>query len=195
LNTQLLFSIITLFVSCAGKPCDYCVPEKYLETCPVALGFDFPVGKPNAKGYYDAQSFGKNNHLGSDWNGNGGGNSDLGDDVFAIADGVVFYSENFGGGWGNIIRIVHNIGTKTTPVYVESLYAHFDKILVSEGAIIKRGQKIGTIGNAGGIYLAHLHLEIRTQINMEIGGGYATNKTGFTDPTIFINARRPKSGQ
>lgn len=31
-------------------------------------GFDFPVGKPNAKGYIDKQPFGKNFHLGEDWN-------------------------------------------------------------------------------------------------------------------------------
>ncbi|HEY9169431.1 MAG TPA: hypothetical protein VIN72_08085 [Lutibacter sp.] len=37
----------------------------------VSDGSDFPVGKPNAKGYYDAQPFGKNRHLGSDWNGKG----------------------------------------------------------------------------------------------------------------------------
>ena len=42
---------------------------------PVAAGFDFPVGPPDAQGYYDAQSFGRNRHLGEDWNGNGGGNS------------------------------------------------------------------------------------------------------------------------
>ncbi len=29
-------------------------------------GFDFPVGKPNAKGYYNAQKFTENYHLGKD---------------------------------------------------------------------------------------------------------------------------------
>ena len=54
---------------CSGAPT---VTERGI---PVSDGFDFPVGPPDAKGYYDAQSFGKNRHLGSDWNGVGGGNT------------------------------------------------------------------------------------------------------------------------
>lgn len=34
----------------------------------IADAFDFPVGKPDAKSYYNAQPFTKNNHLGDDWN-------------------------------------------------------------------------------------------------------------------------------
>ena len=72
-----------------------------------ADGFDFPVGKPNAEGYYVAQDFRSNNHLGEDWNGKGGGNTDFGDPVYAIADGYVKLAEEFQSGWGNIIRMVH----------------------------------------------------------------------------------------
>lgn len=95
LKIQFSILVVALVTSCAGKPCDDCIPQHYLEKCQLVDGFDFPVGKPDAKGYYDAQSFGKNNHLGSDWNGNGGGNSDFGDDVFSIADGVVFLCRKF----------------------------------------------------------------------------------------------------
>jgi hypothetical protein len=49
------------------------------ENIPICDGFDYPVGKPNGKGYYNAQKFGENTHLGEDWNGVRGGNSDLGD--------------------------------------------------------------------------------------------------------------------
>ncbi len=34
----------------------------------IANAFDYPVGKPDAVGYYNAQPFGKNHHLGDDWN-------------------------------------------------------------------------------------------------------------------------------
>ena len=43
----------------------------------VADGFDHPVGKPNAEGYYMARGF-LSYHPGEDWNGVKGGNSDLG---------------------------------------------------------------------------------------------------------------------
>ncbi len=50
---------------------------------PLCDGFDFPVGKPDGKGYYRARGLRLKSprHMGEDWNGNGGGNSDLGDTV------------------------------------------------------------------------------------------------------------------
>lgn len=161
-----------------------------LAQCPLSDGFDFPVGKPNAKGYYNAQKFGRNAHLGDDWNGRGGGNTDLGDPIYAVSDGIVFFAEDVKGGWGNVVRIYHNYGTKQQPRYIESFYAHLDKILVSKNTIVKKGQKIGTIGNVNGLYLAHLHLEIRDDINLPIGRGYSKNTKGYVDPTQFIRKHR-----
>ena len=161
-----------------------------VEKCPISDGFDFPVGKPNAKKYYNAQKFGKNYHLGDDWNGVGGGNTDYGDPVYSISNGIVAYAGNLKGGWGNVVRVYHNYGSKLEPLYVESIYAHLEKILVTSGSIVKKGEKIGTIGNADGKYLAHLHLELRDKINMEIGQGYSQNTTGYLDPTIFIKNHR-----
>lgn len=150
-------------------------------------GFDFPVGKPDAKGYYNAQKFTVNNHLGDDWNGVGGGNTDLGDPIFATANGLVVFSEDVGGGWGNVIRIVH---TFPDGRQVESLYAHCDERMIHKGEIVKKGQQIGTIGTANGIYLAHLHFEIRDKVGMPIGNGYSTNTKGYVDPTKFIQNNR-----
>ena len=156
-----------------------------------ANGFDFPVGKTNAKGYYNAQKFGKNTHLGDDWNGVKGGNSDLGDSVYTIANGYVTEATNLGGGWGNVIRIVHKTsGTKWH--YVESLYAHCDKLNIKKGDWVKRGAQIGTIGNNGGMYYAHLHLELRHTPDLPLGGGYSKDTSGYLDPTWFIRQHRPK---
>ncbi len=163
-----------------------------IKRCPVGDGFDFPVGKPNAKRYYNAQKFKRNNHLGDDWNGVGGGNSDLHDPVYAIANGIVVQSKNFHGGWGRVVRILHNRGSQQQPKYVESLYAHMRTALVKQGSVVKRGQKIGTIGNANGVYWAHLHLEIRVIINKALGNGYNNHTHGFTNPTTFIKQHRPR---
>ena len=59
-----------------------------------------PIGKPGGAGYYVNRGYTPNAHMGEDWNGNGGGNSDLGDPVYATADGVVVYSEDFRRSWG-----------------------------------------------------------------------------------------------
>ncbi|WP_299251608.1 M23 family metallopeptidase [uncultured Aquimarina sp.] len=155
--------------------------NKYKEF--IVTDFGFPVGKPNAKGYYNAQKFKENNHLGDDWNGVSGGNSDLGDTIYSIANGYVSFAENIGGGWGNVIRVIH----KYEGNYYESVYAHCRTIKVKEGDLVKKGISIGTIGTANGQYLAHLHLELRDDIFMDIGGGYSKNTKGYLDPTKFIN--------
>lgn len=152
-----------------------------------ANSFDYPVGKPNAKGYYNAQAFGKNAHLGDDWNAVTGGNSDLGHPIFATANGYVNFAKDIKGGWGKVIRVWHQMADGKI---VESLYAHCNEILVKEGAFIKKGQKIATIGNADGLYYAHLHFEIREDIALPVGAGYSSETKGYLDPTKFVKEHR-----
>ncbi|PWH82183.1 M23 family peptidase [Algibacter marinivivus] len=152
----------------------------------ISNSFDFPVGKPDGKGYYNAQKFQENNHLGDDWNGVGGGNTDLGDPIYSISNGYVSEVKDYKGGWGKVIRIVHLHNNKL----YESLYAHCDSILISHNKFIKKGEQIATIGNCNGYYLAHLHLEIRDNINLDIGPGYSSITKGYLDPTDFINKNR-----
>lgn len=40
--------------------------------------------------------------------------------------------------------------------------------------------------NANGKYLAHLPVELRNQIDKEIGKGYSKNTTAYIAPTKFI---------
>ncbi|MFK7756106.1 MAG: M23 family metallopeptidase [Flavobacteriales bacterium] len=150
-------------------------------------GFDFPVGAPNCQGYYNAQPFGENYHLGDDWNGVGGGNTDLGDPVYAAGNGYVSEVYDAGGGWGNVVRIIHQVSDSS---YMETLYAHLQTMEVTEGDGIKKGTQLGTIGNADGAYLAHLHFELRSTPLMGLNGGYSTDTTGYTDPTKYIQSNR-----
>lgn len=150
-------------------------------------GFDLPVGAPDGAGYHDAQPFGTNTHLGEDWNGDGGGDSDLGDPVHAIGRGRVTFAADVGGGWGNVVRIAHPYRGGA----VESLYAHLDTVAVAVGQVVLRGQPIGTIGTAHGQYAAHLHLELRAAPGLALGGGYGP-RSGQLAPTPFIRAHRPR---
>lgn len=197
---HLAFLTILLFTSCKQitgnvelsqinieEPSKVKTDSTEVVNLPIANHFDYPVGKPNAKGYYNAQPFGKNNHLGDDWNAVTGGNSDLGNPIYAIANGQVSFAENIGGGWGNVIRIIHRLPDST---FVESLYAHCDEILVSTDSIVKRGYQIGKIGTANGAYLAHLHFEMRDSLEMPIGGGYSVETDGYLDPKEFIDDHR-----
>lgn len=150
-------------------------------------GFDFPVGKPDGLGYYKAQKFTENNHLGEDWNGLRGGNSDLGNSIYGIANGYVNFANDLKGGWGKVIRITHYLPDGQI---VESLYAHCDKIIIKSNTWIKKGDLIGTIGTAHNQYLAHLHFEIRDTPNLSLGAGYSRLTKGYLNPTSFINTHR-----
>jgi murein DD-endopeptidase MepM/ murein hydrolase activator NlpD len=167
-------------------------PPAVREGLPLADGFDFPVGRPDASGYYDAQPFGRNGHLGEDWNANTGGNTDLGDPVYSIAHGVVTFADDLGGGWGNVVRVAHAYEEDGEVRHVESFYAHLDAISVQEGQTLRRGTRVGTIGDADGHYIAHLHFELRDRIGMPHGPGYSDDTAGWLDPKRFIRAHRPK---
>lgn len=161
--------------------------EVKIDSSNYANGFDFPVGKPDGRGYYNAQVFGENNHLGDDWNGVNGGNSDLGDPIYAIGRGYIKFAQDIGGGWGNVIRIVHYLPDGRQ---YESVYAHCNSLTAIAESWVEKGSQIGTIGTANGQYYAHLHLEVRDDITMKIGSGYAEDQTGYIDPTDFIKRHR-----
>ncbi|MBQ9375487.1 MAG: peptidoglycan DD-metalloendopeptidase family protein [Ruminococcus sp.] len=61
-----------------------------------------------------------------------------------------------GGGYGNYIIIDHGNG-------FISLYGHLTSLNVSDGAVVNKGDVIGTMGSTGYSTGDHLHLEIRYQ--------------------------------
>jgi hypothetical protein len=158
----------------------------------LADGFDFPVGKPHGYGYYRARGYYPNGHLGEDWNGRGGGDTDFRDPVYAIGRGIVVFSADYQLRWGNVVIIRHAYREADGKIkYIDSLYGHLDKRLVKLHDRVKRGEQIGTIGNCGGIYLAHLHFEIRK--NLRIGmkrSSYNGDRYNYHSPTNFIQDRR-----
>jgi len=151
----------------------------------IATGFAYPVGQDNGQSYYIAQRFLENDHLGDDWNNVTGGDTDLGEPIFSIANGYVSMVKNLGGNWGKVIKVIHYYDGN----FYESLYAHCQDIFVEKGMFVKKAQKIASIGNADGRYYAHLHLELRNQINLPVGYGYLVKKTkigGYINPHKFI---------
>ncbi len=175
-------------------------------------GFDYPVGTPiraggdgavtearDGDGHYNAQDFAvpsaAGRHCGEDWNGDGGGNTDFGDPVYASANGVVVFAGGAGRGWGDVILIQHEIPGAGTPQYevIQTQYAHLSQIDVGVGDIVIRGMKVGEIGDADGAWVAHLHFEMRwDELQPPGGNGYdcPNDDSGMTDPSDFIDGHR-----
>lgn len=162
-------------------------------TARLADGFDIPVGKPNGDGYYVYRGFSPNGHMGEDWNGNGGGDSDEGDPVYSMGNGVVVFSEDYKRGWGNVIIIRHAFREKNGQIaFVDSLYGHLKVRSVSVGQQVTRGQLVGTIGTGPyGMYAAHLHFEIRKDLRVGMRRDlYPKTYTTYHSPRTFIQTYR-----
>jgi len=177
---------------------------------PTADGFDPPVGardQPawtgyrNAAGLVDEDYFRARRawHTGEDWNGVGGGDSDLGDPVFAIGHGLVRAARKGKDTWGNIVLIEHRL-PDGTPLW--SQYAHLKDMMVSEGQVVSRGQQIGTLGKGNpppsAPWPAHLHFEIRrTDLPFDNWKPMVLDRdkvlANYTAGRAFIDANRPGS--
>jgi len=170
-------------------------PSEQTARTRIADGFDFPVGKPDAEGYYKARGFRPNGHLGEDWNGIGGGNTDLGDPIYSIGHGIVVFARDVRLGWGNVVIVRHLMLENGKLVPIDSLYGHLDRIMVKEGQQVVRGQQVGTMGTNRGMYPAHLHFEIRKNIFIGINrSAFKRDFSNYYSPTDFINPRRKLNG-
>ncbi|MBK8625675.1 MAG: M23 family metallopeptidase [Saprospiraceae bacterium] len=76
-----------------------------------------------------------------------------GTDIQATGNGKVVSINKTGSGYGKHVLIDHGYGYKT-------LYAHMHSIEIKEGAIVKKGQTIGKVGNTGSSTGDHLHYEV-----------------------------------
>lgn len=170
------------------------------------LPFDWPVGTPAERSspglsrrWYQAVGFneayalpGRRRavHTGLDLNLRSGGDSDLGEPVYAAADGIVTASGAWPV-WGNIVLIRHDLPTGQ-PLWTQ--YAHLRQRLVRTGDVVRRGQQIGTIGKGqGNRFAAHLHFEVRRRKvapSFWPGMDHAEVERSYLDPAELI-ARSP----
>jgi len=110
-----------------------------------------------------------------------------GSPIYAVNNGVVIgvgtgckslpFNRSCNGNRGNYVIINHNYKNYHT------YYMHLDEVLVREGQIVSRGQKIGTMGNTGDVYptpkasnpTAGTHLHFALYIGNPSRGGYHVN--------------------
>ena len=80
--------------------------------------------------------------------------AERGTEVRAAENGVVAYAGNELRGFGNLLLIKHSDEWITA-------YAHNDRLLVSAGDTVSRGQVISQVGSSGSVGQPQLHFEIR----------------------------------
>ncbi|WLR55561.1 peptidoglycan DD-metalloendopeptidase family protein [Mesobacillus subterraneus] len=93
--------------------------------------------------------------------------------IYAAADGVVIRSY-YSSSYGNAIFVAHSINGQTWT----TVYAHMSNRSVSSGAVVSRGQRIGTMGNTGQSYGQHLHFELHK-------GSWNASKTNAVNPAAY----------
>jgi murein DD-endopeptidase MepM/ murein hydrolase activator NlpD len=169
---------------------------------PLADGFQFPVGRAGRDvldDFYVATFFMDPTyhqewnawHPGEDWNGRGGGDTDLGEPVYAVAHGRVVASDHYTPSWGNVVLVEHQLPDGRR---IWSQYAHLQDRLVAAGDVVSRGQQIGSIGKGDqDRWPAHLHFEVRTRdlapdTWFPLVRDADQVKTHYTNPSAFIRS-------
>lgn len=110
------------------------------------MSFDWPVDRARmTRGFLPNK---KRPHLGIDLA------APKGTPILAAQAGTVIYTGREFRGYGKMVLIESGNGWAT-------LYAHFDKILVSEGQRVRQGEIVGAMGRTGRATGVHLHFEIR----------------------------------
>ncbi|WP_442594619.1 peptidoglycan DD-metalloendopeptidase family protein [Neobacillus sp. D3-1R] len=97
--------------------------------------------------------------------------SHLNTPIFSVDDGTVtksYYSDTY----GQVIFIKHNNN-------FETVYAHLNKRLVKEGDQVKKGEKIGQMGNTGSSTGVHLHFEVHQN-------EWTFEKENALNPTVVL---------
>ena len=154
----------------------------------VADGFDFPVAKPDGRGYKVYRGFIPGKHMGADMNAVKGR---TGDPIYSVAHGLVLMARDARGGWGNLVIVRHAYYANGRFNYVDSAYAHLERITVREGQQVVRGQQVGTLGSGGGRYAPHLHFEMRKNLNIgHDQRGHGKTFAHYFDPLDFIRRNR-----
>ncbi|WHX40204.1 peptidoglycan DD-metalloendopeptidase family protein [Mesobacillus sp. AQ2] len=93
--------------------------------------------------------------------------------IHAAADGVVIRSY-YSSSYGNVIFVAHSINGQTWT----TVYAHMSARMASNGQVVSRGQRIGTMGNTGQSYGQHLHFELHR-------GSWNASKSNAVNPAAY----------
>jgi murein DD-endopeptidase MepM/ murein hydrolase activator NlpD len=91
---------------------------------------------------------------------------ELGAEVHAAAAGQVVYAGSDVKGYGNMVLIKHADGWST-------VYAHLDRIEISNRAEVRQGEVIGTVGRTGDVDQNQAQLHFETRFSPAVGAKHS----------------------
>jgi murein DD-endopeptidase MepM/ murein hydrolase activator NlpD len=167
-----------------------------LPSLPVADEFDTPLRPPDGDGAVISFPFQERGNLGESWT-TAKGDAALGEPVYSVADGWVSVAQDFQNAFGKVVFIDYRLADGRWPPFVEVMYAELNSIDVKPGQFVKRGDRIGTVGDGNGTYSvasggagASLRWEVRQTVGLGLGPGFEANASGWLGPSEFIIAHR-----
>ncbi len=105
-----------------------------------------------------------------------------GQPIFATGNGKVLNVTYSRYGYGNCVEIDHGFGYVTR-------YAHLQRILVSRGQEVTRGEQIATLGNTGRSVGAHLHYEVIFRGKHKNPANYYSEDISSEEYASIVNPR------
>lgn len=109
--------------------------------------------------------------------------------ILAADDGVVVYADSLIGGSRAVV--IRHAGGVATGV------SHLASITVKQGQKVKRGQKVGTMGQSGNTTGCHVHFAVKVGFSATLMGIAAANAfynevKGFKNPWPLLAQNQPK---
>ncbi len=95
--------------------------------------------------------------------------------IVSVLDGTVVEAGYHSGGFGNWVLVTHQMNGQQ----YSTVYAHLDRIDVSAGQRVGQGTQLGTMGNTGNSFGAHLHFEVHQ-------GAFNWSRSNAVDPMNYI---------
>ena len=95
--------------------------------------------------------------------------------IVASVAGTVIRAD-YSGSYGNVVMISHYIDGKV----MTTVYAHQERLIVSSGERVEKGQIIGYMGNTGNSTGPHLHFEIHN-------GQWNGSRSNSVDPRKYVS--------
>jgi hypothetical protein len=155
------------------------VPSSGQPQFPIAREFRPAMANLDKAWYEATRRFGTYNYHPDrceDWNLESGGDTDLGEPLVAPMDALVTGAHDWGGKVGKVLQLL-----ALTPAGELIVWSgwHLQEITVAVGNVVQVGDPVGAIGNAGGVYAAHLHEQI-----------CVVNRWGIPAPNTFASDSR-----